>query len=111
MDQKLVRGIGNTYADEILWHARISPFAIAKAIPERKVKDLHQSIEEVLRKEVMQLTKAIPDSFNAEVKDFLKIHNPKLEQSPTGHKILVEKNGGRKTYYTVEQLDFTADSK
>ena len=103
MDQKVVRGIGNTYADEILWQARISPFSLAKAIPESKVKALHQAIEEVLRKEIMNLTKAIPDSFNTEVYDFLQIHHPTLEKSPTGHPIKVEKDGGRKTYYTDEQ--------
>lgn len=106
MDQKIVRGIGNTYADEILWHARVSPFSVAKAIPEKKVKDLYRAIDEVLRKEIMNLTKAIPESFNAEVRDFLKIHNPKLTESPTRQKILVDKTGGRKTYYTIEQLDF-----
>lgn len=36
MDQKLIRGIGNTYADEILWLAGISPFSISKAIPSIK---------------------------------------------------------------------------
>ena len=106
MDQKHIRGIGNTYADEILWDAKISPFSMAKAIPEMKVKDLYQSIEAVLRKEIMQLTRAIPDSFDAEVKDFLKIHNPTLKQSPTGHEIKVDKTGGRRTYYTIEQVEF-----
>ncbi|RZM18873.1 MAG: formamidopyrimidine-DNA glycosylase, partial [Pedobacter sp.] len=106
MDQKIVRGIGNTYADEILWHARVSPFAVAKLIPDAKVKDLHKAVDDVLRKEIMNLTKAIPDSFNSEVHDFLKIHNPKLTVSPTGQKILIDKSGGRKTYYTIEQLDF-----
>lgn len=107
MDQKIVRGIGNTYADEILWKARISPFSTAKAIPEEKVKTLLDAIEEVLRKEIKDLRKAIPDSFNAEVKDFLKIHHPKLEKSPTGYSIKVEKEGGRKTYYTDEQELFS----
>ena len=106
MDQKLIRGIGNTYADEILWDAKVSPFSVAKAIPEMKVKDLYQSIEAVLRKEIMQLTRAIPDSFDTEVKDFLKVHNPSLKQSPTGHEIKIAKNGGRKTYYTIEQVEF-----
>ncbi|MES2827421.1 MAG: DNA-formamidopyrimidine glycosylase family protein [Bacteroidota bacterium] len=106
MDQHLIRGIGNTYADEILWHAKISPFSVAKAIPEVKVKDLYQAIEEVLRKEIMQLTKALPDSFNTEVKDFLKVHRPGLKESPTGHEIKIDKKGGRKTYYTIEQVHF-----
>ncbi|MCK7559331.1 hypothetical protein MKQ70_31945 [Chitinophaga sedimenti] len=34
LDQHVVRGIGNAYADEILWEAGISPFSVAKAIPE-----------------------------------------------------------------------------
>ena len=106
MDQHLIRGIGNTYADEILWDAKISPFSIAKRIPEKKVKELYKSIDDVLRKEIMELTRAIPDSFNAEVKDFLKIHNPKLKHSPTGHEIKVDKQAGRKTYYTIEQVQF-----
>ncbi|MEJ2880965.1 Fpg/Nei family DNA glycosylase [Pedobacter sp. GR22-6] len=103
MDQKLIRGIGNTYADEILWHARISPFSIAKAIPEQKVKALYEAIDEVLRKEIMNLTKAIPDDFDAEVRDFLKVHDYKLEKSPTGYEIKTDTTGGRKTYYTEEQ--------
>lgn len=103
MDQKIVRGIGNTYADEILWDARISPFSVSKAIPEDKVKKLYEAIEKVLRQEIKQLTKAIPESFNAEVHDFLKVHHPRLEKSPTGHQISVETIGGRKAYYTDEQ--------
>ncbi|MES2454774.1 MAG: DNA-formamidopyrimidine glycosylase family protein [Bacteroidota bacterium] len=106
MDQKIVRGIGNTYADEILWQARISPFSVAKAIPESMIKVLHEATDEVLRKEIMNLTKAIPESFNAEVYDFLKVHHPKLEKSPTGYQIKVGKDGGRKTYYTDEQQLF-----
>jgi len=96
MDQKIVRGIGNTYVDEILWHARVSPFAVSNLIPESKIKDIHQAVDEVLRKEIMDLTKVIPESFNAEVYDFLKIHNPKLTESPTGQKILIDKTAGRK---------------
>ncbi|MHA4895207.1 DNA-formamidopyrimidine glycosylase family protein [Pedobacter sp. PWIIR3] len=103
MNQKLIRGIGNTYADEILWHARISPFSVAKAIPEKRVKDLYQSIEEVLRREIMDLTKAMHESFDAEVLDFLKIHNYKLEKSTTGYEIKTDVSGGRKTYFTEEQ--------
>jgi len=106
MDQKLVRGIGNTYADEILWHAKISPFSVSKAIPAEEVKELYHSIGKVLRDEIIALTKAIPDSFNAEVKDFLVIHNPSLKTSPNGYEILIDKNGARKTYYTEEQSLF-----
>src|SRR5688572_13580307 len=39
LDQDLVRGIGNGYSDEILWEAKISPYSVAEAIPDEKVKE------------------------------------------------------------------------
>ncbi|TDO19539.1 DNA-formamidopyrimidine glycosylase family protein [Pedobacter duraquae] len=103
MDQKHIRGIGNTYADEILWAARISPFSIAKAIPEMQVKKLLKIIKELLKQEAKDIAKELPHELHGEIKDFLKIHSPKLEKSPTGAEIQVEKKGARKTYYTDEQ--------
>jgi formamidopyrimidine-DNA glycosylase len=53
MDQKQIRGIGNAYSDDILWHARISPFSVASAIPEKQVQQLFKSMREVLEKRSM----------------------------------------------------------
>ncbi|ACU03949.1 Fpg/Nei family DNA glycosylase [Pedobacter heparinus] len=103
MDQHLIRGIGNTYADEILWEAGISPFSVSKAIPKAKVRELHQVIGKLLRKEIQQISKMLPDELGGEIKDFLKIHGAGIKESPTGKKILVEEIGGRKSYYTEEQ--------
>lgn len=103
MDQKLIRGIGNTYADEILWAARISPFSIARVIPQPKVISLLHAIKDVLEKEIVHIGKKLPDALNGEIKDFLKIHHPNLKKSPTGAEIMIEKKGARKTYYTKEQ--------
>jgi len=103
MDQKLIRGIGNAYADEILWKARISPMSIANQIPEAKQKELHQAIDEILRKEIINLTKALGDAYDTESRDFLVIHGAGIKESPTGHPIKVETIDGRKSYYTDEQ--------
>lgn len=103
LDQKLIRGIGNAYADEILWDARISPFSIANKIPGDKVKDLLKSIEKVLKDAEQQIIKSNPEIIAGEVRDFMLIHNAKKKQSPTGKEILVEKDS-RKTYYTEEQV-------
>lgn len=106
LDQKLIRGIGNAYADEILWAAGISPFSISKAIPEDRVEALHKAINEVLRDAIKQIKKAQPDHLSGELRDFLKIHNPHAQKSPGGSEIIVEKKGSRKTYYTNEQKLF-----
>lgn len=103
MDQKLIRGIGNTYADEILWAAKISPFSIARAIPEVQVKKLLETIRDLLKKEAISIGEILQDDLNGEVKDFLVIHRADLKKSPTGGDIKIEKKGARKTYYTDEQ--------
>jgi len=107
MDQHHIRGIGNTYADEILWEARISPFSISKAIPEKEVKELLKAIKHVLSKEAKDIAKKLPVDLHGEIKEFLRVHRPDLEKSPTGAKIIIDKKGARKTYYTDEQQLFT----
>lgn len=103
LDQNAIRGIGNAYADEILWDARISPFSISNQVPDAAVKKLLKSIKSVLTKAEKSITKTHPDIISGEVRDFMLIHNPKKEKSPTGGAILISKKGARKTYYTEEQ--------
>jgi formamidopyrimidine-DNA glycosylase len=106
MDQHLIRGIGNSYTDEILWHAKISPFSIAKAIPEKEVKQLYKSLQLVLKKAIGDIEKENGDELHGELRDFMKVHGAKLQKSPTGAAIKSEKIGGRLSYYTDEQQLF-----
>jgi formamidopyrimidine-DNA glycosylase len=103
LDQHIIRGIGNAYADEILWHARLSPFSVSNKIPTAKIKKLARSIYSVLSDAIEKIQKKNPDIIGGEIRDFLEIHNPELEKSPTGAEIKQETSGGRKTYYTEEQ--------
>ena len=102
LDQDLIRGIGNAYADEILWKAGISPFSISEKIPSQQISKLAKAIKFVLNGATKKIAKAEPDIIGGEIRDFLDIHNSKKTHSPTGSKIMV-KSGGRKTYYTSEQ--------
>jgi formamidopyrimidine-DNA glycosylase len=102
LDQKIIRGIGNAYADEILWDAGISPFSASNKLPEDKIKDLVKSIHSVLKDAEQQILKSNPDIINGEMRDFMNIHNSKKKHSPKGAPILI-KEGSRKTYYTEEQ--------
>jgi formamidopyrimidine-DNA glycosylase len=106
LDQQLIRGIGNAYADEILWDARISPFSIAGKIPAPKLNGLSKSIRKILTNAETKIRKKHPDITSGEVRDFLVIHNSKKKQSPRGAPILHSIKGGRKTYYTKEQENF-----
>lgn len=104
LDQHQIRGIGNAYADEILWASKISPFSVSNKIPDSAIKQLLKSMKQVLLDAEKQILKEKPEIISGEVRDFLKIHKSKQKESPTGENILVKKTGGRKTYYTEEQI-------
>ncbi|MCW3108230.1 MAG: DNA-formamidopyrimidine glycosylase [Segetibacter sp.] len=103
LDQKVIRGIGNAYADEILWDARISPFSASNKIPGDKIKVLAKSIKSVLLNAEKQILKTHPDIISGEVRDFLDIHNARKTHSPDGAVIHNKMVSSRKTYYTDEQ--------
>ncbi len=52
MDQKRIAGIGNIYADEILFEAGIHPCVPAQRIRGKKIHRLHQSIRSILREAI-----------------------------------------------------------
>ena len=52
LDQTIVAGIGNIYADESLFSAGISPFREAKTIKKYELKKLRIAIVEVLKKSI-----------------------------------------------------------
>ena len=52
LDQKIVAGIGNIYADESLYMAGISPFREAKTLKKNELTSLRESIVTVLKKSI-----------------------------------------------------------
>jgi formamidopyrimidine-DNA glycosylase len=48
VDQAIIAGIGNMYADEALFSARIHPLRPARSLSTREIKRLHAAIREVL---------------------------------------------------------------
>ncbi|MVN21934.1 DNA-formamidopyrimidine glycosylase family protein [Mucilaginibacter arboris] len=101
-DQEVVRGIGNAYADEILWAAKVAPRSKASKIPDEKIKDIIHSTKTVLADAIDQITKIAPDTISGEIRSFLKVHtaNPK---TPTDFTINRMDLNGSKTYFTDEQ--------
>ena len=49
LDQTRVLGLGNIYAAEALFRARINPFKVASELSSRRAERLHQAIRDVLR--------------------------------------------------------------
>ena len=106
IDQSIVKGIGNAYADEILWTARISPRSLIGKIPEDRLTVLYQSIRTVLNDAIHSIKRISPDIISGEVRSFLKVHNKTIKETETGYPIIVEKIASKITYYTEEQITY-----
>ncbi len=52
MDQSTIAGIGNIYADEILWLGGIHPLKPVQKLEEREIKKIYQSIKPILVKAI-----------------------------------------------------------
>lgn len=61
MDQKIIAGIGNIYADEALFLAGISPLRPAKSLTDAEIDNLHNAIQSVLRLSISQCGSSIRD--------------------------------------------------
>ena len=49
LDQGFLRGLGNIYADEALFRARLHPLRSAHRVGPRKARELHEAVQTVLR--------------------------------------------------------------
>lgn len=103
IDQKILKGIGNAYADEILYAANISPKSIAGKIPPEVAEELYEAIPRVLQDAVTQIEAISPDIIGGEERSFLKVHNHKLTHTETGEEICKSDVDGKDTYYTKKQ--------
>lgn len=53
MDQKMIAGVGNIYADEILFEARVRPDRLASSLTRDDIKRIHRETRRVLRKSIL----------------------------------------------------------
>lgn len=104
INQKVVKGIGNAYADEILWRAGISPHSKVGKIPEEVKIGLYHAIAAVLKEAVVSIKAIAPDIISGEERRFLQVHNRSKRQTETGFPIIVEKIASKTTYFTEEQI-------
>lgn len=107
LDQTKVLGLGNIYAAEALFRARISPFKNASALSSQRAARLHQSIVEVLRDAItdsstsrVDLEQADGFSYGEAFERFWQVYEREGEPCVNcGAKIRRETQGGRSTYW------------
>ena len=66
LNQKLLRGVGNIYADESLFRAEIRPRRRASSITHEQLRKLHLCIQEVLKEAIALGGSSVSDYVNAD---------------------------------------------
>jgi len=65
LDQGFVAGVGNIYADEALWRARLHPLRTADTLTETEVRRLHRAVRQVLREGIANRGASFSDYVDA----------------------------------------------
>jgi len=68
LDQGVLRGVGNIYADESLWRARIHPARIGARLSKAELLHLRTALQRILRKAIDQRGSSISSFLDAEGK-------------------------------------------
>lgn len=66
LDQSFIAGVGNIYADEALWLARLNPLRAANTLTPEEVRRLHRSIRKVLRQGITNRGASFSDYVGAD---------------------------------------------
>jgi formamidopyrimidine-DNA glycosylase len=61
LNQSVVRGIGNIYADESLWRAKIHPERIGTQLQDEELRRLHRAVQHILREAIRLRGSSISD--------------------------------------------------
>jgi len=81
-NQKFLAGIGNAYADEILFAAGIHPFRKRPSLTTEEIEKLYHFTRSVLGKAIEILSQRMGEVIEVEIRDFLKVHRRGGEPCP-----------------------------
>jgi formamidopyrimidine-DNA glycosylase len=105
LDQRVVAGLGNIYADEALWRARLSPLRPANGLDADEIGRLQRAIRAALRTGIERQGStlrdyATPDGSAGSMQDEFRVYGQEGEPCPRcGTQIAKGRVGGRGTWY------------
>lgn len=105
LDQRTVAGLGNIYADEALWRARIHPLRPAGTVDPGEVRSIHTGIRRALEMGIARQGATLrdysaPDGSRGSMQDEFKVYGREGEPcARCGTPIEKIRAGGRGTWY------------
>ena len=72
--ERFVAGIGNAYADEILWKARIHPYRKRTELSSEEIERLYLATQEILSESIDKVRLAMGEDIHLKPRDFFSVH-------------------------------------
>lgn len=79
---EFLAGIGNAYADEILWNARLHPFRKRTQLTAPEIDRLYDAIQTTLRDSIELVRTEMGDKIDLKPRDFFAVHMKTAEPCP-----------------------------
>jgi len=107
LDQSIVSGVGNIYANEALFAAKVNPRRKASSLSGKNVKLLHESLKKILKKAIKFRGTTAKDEYFVDTegkkgrfKSYLKVYQRQGEKCPNCKGKIKRINlGGRGTFF------------
>ena len=105
LDQTFIAGVGNIYADEVLYRTGIHPRQRTEFLPSSKIELLLKNLQDLLRQAIKQRGTSVRTYVDAQgapggFQKFLLVYGREGEKCPKCEALIVrEKAAGRSTYY------------
>jgi formamidopyrimidine-DNA glycosylase len=77
-----IAGIGNAYADEILWVAQLHPYRKRTQLTPAEVERLYNAVQSTLREAIEQVRAEMGETIDLKPRDFLAVHLKSGEPCP-----------------------------
>jgi formamidopyrimidine-DNA glycosylase len=81
-DQTFLAGIGNAYADEILWEAQLHPKRRVATLSDVEMSRFYRAIKDVIARGVLQVEEHLPPELGTKIRDHMKVRGHKGKPCP-----------------------------
>jgi formamidopyrimidine-DNA glycosylase len=81
-DQTFLAGIGNAYADEILWEAQLHPKRRVATLSDEEMSRFYRALKDVIARGVRKVEEHLPPELGTKIRDHMKVRGHKGKPCP-----------------------------
>jgi len=99
MDQTFVAGIGNAYADEILWEAKLHPKRRVATLSDEEMSRFYRALVDVIARGVREVEEGMPPELGTKIRDHMRVRGHKGKPCPRCGTLIVKSRHGLDDMY------------